>query len=86
MRDSIGFKVKDASKLLSLQPSSPVSTKYSKDPKYFKFCIKLVLGGEDDASTPIKDQEDIVVALRAETVIFHRNENCGRVPQNDMAI
>ncbi len=48
-------------------------------------CPTLVLGGEDDASTPIEDQEDIVAAIGAEAVVFKRYPNCGHVPQNDSA-
>jgi len=48
-------------------------------------CPTLVLGGEDDASTPIEDQEDIVNALGAQVVVFKRYSNCGHVPQNDVA-
>lgn len=47
-------------------------------------CPMLVLGGEDDASCPIEDQEDIVNAVGSEVVEFRRYQ-CGHCPQNDIA-
>ncbi|HKJ24911.1 MAG TPA: alpha/beta hydrolase [Myxococcota bacterium] len=40
-------------------------------------CPVLVLGGEDDPTTPIDDQEDIVAALPPELVEYHRFPGCG---------
>lgn len=40
-------------------------------------CPVLVLGGEDDPTTPIKDQEDIVAALPEGIASFHRFAGCG---------
>jgi proline iminopeptidase len=43
----------------------------------------LVLGGEDDPTTPIEDQEDIVAALPAHLVEFHRFADCGHGAYRD---
>lgn len=40
-------------------------------------CPVLVLGGEEDPTTPIEDQEDIAAALPPELVEFHRFAGCG---------
>lgn len=40
-------------------------------------CPVLVLGGEDDPTTPIEDQEDIVAALPDGLATFHRFSGCG---------
>ncbi len=40
-------------------------------------CPVLVLGGEDDPTTPIEDQEDIVAALPRGLATFHRFAGCG---------
>ncbi|MEM7139869.1 MAG: alpha/beta hydrolase [Actinomycetota bacterium] len=46
-------------------------------------CPVLVLGGEDDPTTPIEDQEDIVAALPADVVEFHRFADCGHGAYRD---
>lgn len=43
----------------------------------------LVLGGEDDPTTPIEDQEDIVAALPGHLVEFHRFADCGHGAYRD---
>ena len=40
-------------------------------------CPTLVLGGEEDPTTPIEDQADIAAAVPAEFVRFHRFADCG---------
>ncbi len=40
-------------------------------------CPVLVIGGEDDPTTPIEDQEDIVAALPDRLVQFARFKDCG---------
>jgi pimeloyl-ACP methyl ester carboxylesterase len=46
-------------------------------------CPTLVLGGEDDPTTPIEDQEDIAAALPQEWVEFHRFADCGHGAYRD---
>jgi pimeloyl-ACP methyl ester carboxylesterase len=40
-------------------------------------CPVLVLGGEDDPTTPIEDQEDITAAIPTGLATFHRFAGCG---------
>ena len=47
-------------------------------------CPTLVLGGEDDPTTPIEDQEDIAAALPSELVEFHRFADCGHGAYRDV--
>jgi pimeloyl-ACP methyl ester carboxylesterase len=46
-------------------------------------CPTLVLGGEQDPTTPIADQEDIAAHLNPELVEFHRFANCGHGAYRD---
>jgi pimeloyl-ACP methyl ester carboxylesterase len=46
-------------------------------------CPTLVLGGEDDPTTPIGDQVDIAAAVPAEWVEFHRFPDCGHGTYRD---
>ncbi len=46
-------------------------------------CPVLVLGGEDDPTTPIEDQVDIAEALPPEWVEFHRFPSCGHGAYRD---
>ena len=46
-------------------------------------CPTLVLGGEDDPTTPIEDQVDIAAAVPAEHVEFHRFKECGHGAYRD---
>ena len=46
-------------------------------------CPTLVLGGEDDPTTPIEDQVDIAAALPADLVEFHRFADCGHGAYRD---
>ena len=46
-------------------------------------CPTLVLGGEEDPTTPIEDQEDIVAAIRSDLVQFHRFPDCGHGAYRD---
>jgi len=46
-------------------------------------CPTLVLGGEDDPTTPIDDQVEIVAALPSELVEFHRFDDCGHGAYRD---
>jgi pimeloyl-ACP methyl ester carboxylesterase len=46
-------------------------------------CPTLVLGGEDDPTTPIEDQEDIAASLHPELVEFHRFADCGHGAYRD---
>ncbi|MDW3218735.1 MAG: alpha/beta hydrolase [Acidimicrobiales bacterium] len=46
-------------------------------------CPTLVLGGEDDPTTPIEDQEEIVAALPPDLVEFHRFADCGHGAYRD---
>jgi len=46
-------------------------------------CPTLVLGGEDDPTTPIGDQEDIAAALPSDRVEFHRFADCGHGAYRD---
>lgn len=46
-------------------------------------CPTLVLGGEEDPTTPIEDQEDIVAHLNPELVEFHRFADCGHGAYRD---
>lgn len=46
-------------------------------------CPTLVLGGEDDPTTPIEDQVDIVAALPEQWVEFHRFADCGHGAYRD---
>ena len=47
-------------------------------------CPALVLGGEEDPTTPIEDQVDIAAALPPELVEFHRFPNCGHGAYRDV--
>ena len=46
-------------------------------------CPTLVLGGEDDPTTPIEDQVDIAAAIPEEWVQFHRFDDCGHGAYRD---
>ena len=46
-------------------------------------CPTLVLGGEDDPTTPIEDQADIAAAVPANLVTFHRFKECGHGAYRD---
>jgi len=46
-------------------------------------CPTLVLGGEEDPTTPIEDQEDIAAAIRSDLVEFHRFPDCGHGAYRD---
>ncbi len=46
-------------------------------------CPTLVLGGEDDPTTPIEDQLDIAAALPDEWVELHRFADCGHGAYRD---
>lgn len=46
-------------------------------------CPTLVLGGEDDPTTPIEDQVDIAAAVPAEHVTLHRFADCGHGAYRD---
>lgn len=46
-------------------------------------CPTLVLGGEDDPTTPIEDQVDIAAAIAPELVTFHRFADCGHGAYRD---
>lgn len=46
-------------------------------------CPVLVLGGEDDPTTPIEDQVDIAAAVPGELVEFHRFADCGHGAYRD---
>lgn len=46
-------------------------------------CPTLVLGGEDDPTTPIEDQVDIVNAIPEHLVEFHRFADCGHGAYRD---
>jgi len=46
-------------------------------------CPTLVLGGEDDPTTPIEDQVDIANALPEEWLEFHRFADCGHGAYRD---
>ena len=46
-------------------------------------CPALVLGGEDDPTTPIEDQEEIAAALPPDLVAFHRFADCGHGAYRD---
>jgi proline iminopeptidase len=46
-------------------------------------CPTLVLGGEEDPTTPIQDQEDIAAAIRPDLVQFHRFPDCGHGAYRD---
>ena len=48
-------------------------------------CPTLVLGGEDDPTTPIDDQVDIAAALPGALVEFHRFADCGHGAYRDQA-
>jgi pimeloyl-ACP methyl ester carboxylesterase len=48
-------------------------------------CPTLVLGGEDDPTTPIEDQVEIAAALPADLVEFHRFADCGHGAYRDQA-
>ncbi len=47
-------------------------------------CPTLVLGGEEDPTTPIEDQVDLAAALPTETVEFHRFADCGHGAYRDV--
>ena len=46
-------------------------------------CPTLVLGGEDDPTTPIEDQADIAAAVPREWATFHRFDRCGHGAYRD---
>jgi pimeloyl-ACP methyl ester carboxylesterase len=46
-------------------------------------CPTLILGGEDDPTTPIDDQVDIAASIRTELVEFHRFSDCGHGAYRD---
>ena len=46
-------------------------------------CPTLVLGGEDDPTTPIEDQVDIAAAIPEGFVTFHRFKDCGHGAYRD---
>lgn len=46
-------------------------------------CPTLVLGGEEDPTTPIEDQEDIAAAIRPDLVQFQRFPDCGHGAYRD---
>jgi len=46
-------------------------------------CPALVLGGEEDPTTPIEDQADIAAALPPELAEFHRFADCGHGAYRD---
>ena len=46
-------------------------------------CPTLVLGGEEDPTTPIEDQQDIADAIRSDLVRFHRFADCGHGAYRD---
>jgi proline iminopeptidase len=46
-------------------------------------CPTLVLGGEDDPTTPIEDQQDIADAIHPDRVRFERFANCGHGAYRD---
>lgn len=46
-------------------------------------CPTLVLGGEEDPTTPIEDQQDIADAIRTDRVEFHRFPDCGHGAYRD---
>lgn len=46
-------------------------------------CPTLVLGGEDDPTTPMEDQVDIAAAIPAELVTLHRFKACGHGAYRD---
>lgn len=46
-------------------------------------CPVLVLGGEDDPTTPIEDQEEIAAAIPPPWVDFHRFADCGHGAYRD---
>ena len=46
-------------------------------------CPTLVLGGEDDPTTPIEDQADIAAAIPSHLVEFHRFPDCGHGAYRD---
>ncbi|MGI9600979.1 MAG: alpha/beta fold hydrolase [Acidimicrobiales bacterium] len=46
-------------------------------------CPTLVLGGEDDPTTPIEDQVDIAAAIDPDLVEFHRFADCGHGAYRD---
>ena len=46
-------------------------------------CPTLVLGGEEDPTTPIEDQEDIAAAMPSDLVEFHRFPDCGHGAYRD---
>lgn len=46
-------------------------------------CPVLVMGGEQDPTTPIEDQADIAAAIRPDLVSFHRFDDCGHGAYRD---
>lgn len=74
--DKAARAVKNEELLLHFQKSERKTFDFLDDLKKM-LCPVLVLGGEDDPTTPIEDQEDIVAALPKGQAKFHRFSGCG---------